>query len=66
VKFNEEHTQEKPYLVHTSVGVYPFKCTDNIEIGELLSHADTLLYEQKRHKKSILKEELAKDSGTIG
>lgn len=57
-QFNGEHTQEKPYLVHTSVGVYPFKCTDTVEIGELLSHADTLLYEQKRHKKPILKEEL--------
>jgi hypothetical protein len=42
------------------VGVYPFKCTDTIEIGELLSHADTLLYEQKRHKKPIVKEELRK------
>lgn len=59
-QFNGEHTQEKPYLVHTSVGVYPFKCTDTVEIGELLSHADTLLYEQKRHKKPILKEELQK------
>jgi diguanylate cyclase (GGDEF)-like protein len=59
-KFNEEYTQDKPYLVHTSVGVYPFKCTDTIEIGELLSHADTLLYEQKRHKKPIVKEELRK------
>jgi diguanylate cyclase (GGDEF)-like protein len=60
VKFNQEHTTEKPYIVHTSVGVYPFKCTDTIEIGELLSHADTLLYEQKRHKKPIVKEELRK------
>lgn len=59
-QFNEEHTKDKPYLVHTSVGVYPFKCTDTVEIGELLSHADTLLYEQKRHKKPILKEELLK------
>lgn len=59
-QFNEEHTKEKPYVVHTSVGVYPFKCTDTVEIGELLSHADTLLYEQKRHKKPILKEELQK------
>ncbi len=57
-KFNEKYTADKPYLVHTSVGVYPFKCTDTVEIGELLSHADTLLYEQKRHKKPILKEEL--------
>ncbi len=57
-KFNKKYTADKPYLVHTSVGVYPFKCTDTVEIGELLSHADTLLYEQKRHKKPILKEEL--------
>ncbi len=54
--YNEKYTTEKPYRVHTSVGVYPFRITDTVEIGELLSHADTLLYEQKKHKKSILKD----------
>lgn len=46
---------DKPYIIHTSTGVYPVKCTDTVEIGELLSHADALLYEQKKHKKPILK-----------
>jgi diguanylate cyclase (GGDEF)-like protein len=54
-EFNDKFAADKPYRVHTSVGVYPFICTDTVEIGELLSHADTLLYEQKKHKKSILK-----------
>ncbi len=62
-EYNEEFTRDKPYLVHTSVGVYPFQCTDTVEIGELLSHADTLLYEQKRHKKPILKKELEQPEG---
>jgi diguanylate cyclase (GGDEF)-like protein len=56
LKFNEEKAADKPYSVHTSVGVYPFVCTDTVEIGELLSHADTLLYEQKKHKKPVLKD----------
>jgi diguanylate cyclase (GGDEF)-like protein len=55
--FNKNYAADKPYIVHTSVGVYPFKCTDTVEIAELLSHADTLLYEQKKLKKSILKSE---------
>lgn len=54
-QFNEENTADKQYRIHTSVGVYPFVCTATLEIDELLSHADTLLYEQKKHKKSILK-----------
>jgi diguanylate cyclase (GGDEF)-like protein len=54
-EFNEKEAKDKPYRVHTSVGVYPFRCTDSVEIDELLSHADVLLYEQKKHKKTILK-----------
>ncbi len=54
-EFNNIEAKEKPYIVHTSVGVYPFTCTPDVEITELLSHADSLLYEQKKHKKSILK-----------
>ena len=55
-EYNLEHP-EKPYIIHTSVGVYPFKPSETVEIGELLSHADTLLYEQKKLKKSIIKED---------
>lgn len=54
-EYNKENCAQRPYLVHTSVGAYPFKCTEEVEIGELLSHADVLLYEQKRNKRSILK-----------
>lgn len=57
LKYNREHAKEKPYIVHISVGVYPFSCTESVEIGELLSHADTLLYEQKKLKKPIVKAE---------
>ncbi len=58
-KYNAEECADKPYIVHTSVGVYSFRCTPTVEIGELLSHADILLYEQKKHKKPIIKAELA-------
>ncbi|MCR5742742.1 MAG: diguanylate cyclase [Lachnospiraceae bacterium] len=56
LRFNDNCGADKPYIVHLSVGVYAFKNTEEVEIGELLSHADMLLYEQKRNKKSILKE----------
>lgn len=56
--YNEEFVADKPYIIHTSVGVYPFKCTETVEISELLSHADSLLYEQKKKKKPIIKAEL--------
>ncbi len=56
-QYNEECASDKEYIIHVSVGVYPFNCTETVEIGELLSHADSLLYEQKRKKKSIIKEE---------
>lgn len=55
--YNEEYCADKEYVVHASVGVYPFKCGDTVEISELLSHADALLYEQKKKKKSVLKSE---------
>ncbi|SDA11148.1 diguanylate cyclase (GGDEF) domain-containing protein [Ruminococcus sp. YE71] len=57
-RYNEEMCADKPYIIHTSVGIYPFNCTDTVEIGELLSHADSLLYEQKRKKKTIVKAEM--------
>ena len=56
--YNTECAADKPYVIHTSVGIYPFNCTETVEIGELLSHADSLLYEQKRRKKPIIKDEL--------
>ncbi len=56
-RFNENEGRDKEYYVHASVGVYPFKCTNTVEINELLSHADALLYEQKKNKKPVLKAE---------
>lgn len=55
MEYNLKHGVNKPFIVHTSVGVYPFIAKDTLEIGELLSHADTLLYEEKKHKRSVLK-----------
>ena len=49
-EFNKNEGRDKEFYVHASVGVYPFKCNSNDEIGELLSHADALLYSQKKNK----------------
>lgn len=54
--FNERNTKLKAYRVHISAGVFPFQCSDTVEIGDLISHADALLYVQKRNKKSILRD----------
>lgn len=56
-KFNAEEGADKEYYVHASVGVYPFLCSETAEVGELLSHADALLYAQKKNKKSVIKAE---------
>ena len=58
--FNDNEGKDKEFYVHASVGVFPFKCSANAEIGELLSHADALLYSQKKNKLSVLKSERAK------
>ncbi|MBR1739607.1 MAG: GGDEF domain-containing protein [Ruminococcus sp.] len=58
--YNDSEGRDKDYYVHASVGVYPFKCTDTVEINELLSHADALLYEQKKNKDSVFKSERKK------
>ncbi|SFC15079.1 substrate-binding and GGDEF domain-containing protein [Ruminococcus albus] len=59
-EFNENEGRNKEFYVHASVGVYPFKCTSDDEIGELLSHADALLYSQKKNKLSVIKSERTK------
>ncbi|WP_295157329.1 GGDEF domain-containing protein [uncultured Ruminococcus sp.] len=56
-KFNNCEGADKEYYVHPSVGVYPFKCCESLEVGDLLNHADALLYEQKKNKKSVIKAE---------
>lgn len=51
--FNATH--DKPYIVHMSVGVYTFKCSKDIELSKILAKADDVLYDEKKHKKSILR-----------
>lgn len=54
--FNKTH--DKPYIIHMSVGVYAFTCGTEVELSKILAQADTVLYEQKRNKKSILRSDL--------
>lgn len=54
--FNKTH--DKPYIIHMSVGVYAFTCGSEIELSKILAQADTVLYEQKKNKKSILRKDL--------
>lgn len=54
--FNKTH--DKPYIIHMSVGVYPFVCGEDVELSKILSQADTVLYEEKKNKKSILRADL--------
>ncbi len=51
--FNATHT--KPYVVHLSLGVYAFKCGKDVELSKILAKADDVLYDEKKHKKSILR-----------
>ena len=54
-RFNE--TCEKPYYVNMSVGIYPFVCDPDINLSDIMEHADELLYMQKKNKrKSVLKD----------
>lgn len=52
--FNRSHT--KPYNVQMSIGLYEFVCGKNVDLSELMSKADTLLYDDKKNKKNILRE----------
>lgn len=54
--FNKTH--DKEYIIHMSVGVYAFECGEDIELSKILSQADTVLYEEKKNKKSILRKDL--------
>ncbi len=51
--FNATHN--KPYVVHMSLGVYQFKCGQNVELSKILAQADDVLYDEKKRKKSILR-----------
>ena len=52
--FNRSHT--KPYNVQMSIGLYEFVCGKNVDLSEIMSKADTLLYDDKKNKKNILRE----------
>lgn len=56
--FNKTH--DKPYIVHMSVGVYAFKCGEDIELSKILAQADNVLYDEKKKKKSILRKDIEK------
>ncbi len=45
-------TAKKPYQLSITLGAVEFHHTQNITVQNLLEQADTLLYEQKRNKKS--------------
>ena len=51
--FNKSHN--KPYIVRMSVGVYAFRCGTDIELSKILAQADTVLYDEKKKKTSILR-----------
>lgn len=42
----------KDYKLSISFGCVPFSYKDNVSVEKLMSHADNLLYEQKKRKKS--------------
>ena len=50
----------KPYYVSISIGIERFTCGEDVDIREMLSHADKYLYEAKKNRrKSVVKEENA-------
>lgn len=43
--------EDRPYRLSLSVGIVSYDSADRRSVSELLSHADNLMYEQKRTKK---------------
>ena len=41
----------KPYPIAMSTGIYKFKCSQDVDIYDILDRADQLLYEEKQKKK---------------
>ena len=41
----------KPYPIAMSTGIFKFKCSQDVDIYEILDNADRLLYEEKQRKK---------------
>lgn len=54
----ENEKNGKPYYISMSVGACVFKCSDQVDLQDLMDKADVDLYIEKRHKRSnILKKE---------
>ncbi len=53
-KYTDEYNfnSNKPYNLSISFGCVPFSYKDNVSVENLMSHADNLLYEHKKRKKS--------------
>lgn len=51
--FNE--VSDKPYYVEMSIGVHAFTCEMSMDLGELFSKSDAVLYEQKRCRRISVK-----------
>lgn len=46
----------KPYYINMSIGIYPFVCSQDIQLSDILDNADEMLYKQKKEKrKCVLK-----------
>ena len=43
----------KPYPIEMSAGIYEFECDTDIDIYDLLSASDDLLYEDKKRRKTM-------------
>lgn len=51
------YTSDKPYYIDMSIGISEFICSNCIDIKDIMSEADALLYSNKKYKrKSILKD----------
>ena len=55
-RFNRSHT--KPYNVQMSIGLYEFVCGKSVDLSEIMSKADSLLYDDKKNKKNILRDNI--------
>ncbi len=51
--FNEAHN--KPYVLNISIGIYEFTCSTEVDLHDILSKADALLYEEKAHKPPLFR-----------
>jgi diguanylate cyclase (GGDEF)-like protein len=52
LKYTTEYNRQsgKPYQISITIGAVPFKSAEKVTLEELINQADSLLYEQKKHK----------------